>query len=309
MGAALLASCNNDKTVDTVYQFSAEVIMSDVIKNIKNIDGTAYYYNGEPQWISEEVAMMFNIYDQSGKLVSSDESTYPNFLARPTINKALQEGEYTIVAIAYFKEMEGTDQYWNFSNKDQLQNFKINDAGLVYTSNDSEFGFLGSVLGILKQTVSVARSQTYQLTIPPATSMLAINLDDLNLSGVKFVTVKIKTANDYYSVNEQQGHVISMLNRYDLELKKDDNYRNVIAYLNYFPTSNFDIIWEGYNAAGTKIKNGTVTSSALSTSLTKIITISTQTGVVSTVTKSITANGINTRFKSSSDKKTTIKIN
>lgn len=283
IGVILFTSCNKEKEVDVIYQFTANVVLSDVVKSFKNLDGSELYQNGATLWGSDAAMMLFNIYDASGEIVDTEEITLSDFAERPVINKSLKEGDYTVVIVAYLKNTGG--DWWTFENKGKLHDFKIRIDETPYIEMGRETQ-IGSVLGVLKQNITINKSETFQLTVPSSIGQLMLNFTDLHLSGINWVLFGVKTWNDYYSVGESKGYLLDLLNNGEVfELEKSTSSSNVIALLYYFPTSKFDIIWEGYDINENFVKEGVLPSSALTPTNTKILNINTNTGQVSTETK------------------------
>ncbi len=273
----VVAACNDDKEVEIGYQLTSNIDILDVVKNFKDLDGSLIFENGELLYDDEYIVLSYTVFDKDGSSIIDKEMELSDFASTTSITTPVKKGEYTIVVCAYIADDD--KEWWIPEGKSKFKDYKIR-----YT--DSWIGLSG-VLGVWEQTITVNKSMIVPVNMEPAISMVLLDFDYLDLSGMQTIKLNLVTWNNFYDIAKDQGQLLELLNGgYLFEFKKGD-YRNIVRGICYLPASKFTINWAGYNAKNELVRQGAVPSSAITAGKTKIIAIDTRTGAATTETKSM----------------------
>lgn len=283
MGALILNSCNEGTDIGLEYQLTAKIDIMNVVKYVKDIDGSALFENGELRQASDKIVLSYAIYNESGELVTQEESSPSNFAASTTITKSLKQGTYSIITCAYIKGSRV--DWWTINDKSNLRNCKIKHT-------DTWIGLSG-VLGYSKESITINKSETLSINVPSAVSLFTLNFDYLNLSGISKIMIGVKTWNDFLSANDGEPHMLELLNDGYVYEGENDGYRNILMHLYYLPTPKTTILWAGYDVSDRLIRQGTIPSISVVAGRTYITTIDTNTGEADTEIRSAAKTGSN----------------
>lgn len=272
---ALLFSCNNDKEVEISYQLTATVDVIDVVKNIKDIDKSDLFPNGEVD--EAKVHVSFLLYDNEGNLIMQELKKLNTFQEKMTVNKAIEEGDYTIVCTAFVVQDQNNLTFWKFENVNTLRDFKITYPTAWISPQ--------AVLGVSKQEISINNSENITINVKPAGALLTLDFDYLSTAKIQTIKLGIKTWNNYYSVVDNTANMMELLNDGNVYTLEKGSSRNKIQSVYFLPVNQVNIKWVGFDASGTAVASGTIPSAPLKAGEDKIYTINTYTGEIETITK------------------------
>ena len=278
--AVLFASCNKNLEVDITPEESvitANIDISGIVKNFKNVDGTNLFVNGTIEQ-DRFVEVRFSIYDENGSAIITETVSLQDFSKKESITKTVKNGEYTIVACAYISDKNDEAEFWKPENINDLYSYWIK-----YSPGSSKWIGTYGVLGVWEKEVAINESQSVNINISPVVSMVYFYFTNCDVAGIKKIQLNVKSFNDYFDVAKMQG-VINEQNTYTYE--KNITTSTTTWAICYFPISKFSISWKGFDADGKEINNGDIPSSALTAGETKVITIETQTLVPSLIPES-----------------------
>lgn len=272
---ALLFSCNNDKEVEISYQLTATVDVIDVVKNIKDIDKSDLFPNGEVP--DAKVHVSFLLYDNDGNLIMQEQKKLNSFQEKMTVNKAMEEGDYTIVCTAFVVEDEDNLAFWKFEKVNTLRDFKITYPTTWITPQ--------AVLGVTKQAISINGSENITINVKPVGALLTLNFDYLSMLKIQTIKLGIKTWNNYYAVFDSNANMMDLLNDGNVYNLEKGTSRNRIQSIYFLPVNQVNIKWVGLDIAGKTVASGVIPSTPLNAGEDKIYTINTYTGEIETITK------------------------
>lgn len=283
--AILLTSCNKDLDLDIKFKLTANIDAMGVVKNLKKIDNSDLFPDGTIP-TSFKVRITYLIYNSLGELEYQEVKLLNDFSENLKIESSIKEGEYSIVScvdVVSAKDLSKVEEeYWRFENVNSFKDCKVKYP-------DEFMPYYTDVLGYSKQTVKINKSESLTLNLKPVGSLITINFDYLNLAKIQELKVKYITWNDYFSISDGTSSVKELLNDGSVwAYEKDEEFRNLITNTYLLPSNKLTIKWEGYDINGNLVKSGIVPSSSLTDGTNKIITINTNTGTSSTLTKSAT---------------------
>ena len=277
--AVMIVSCNEDMEVEiepVEFEMTANIDISGIVKDYTDINGSKHSLN---ETLSQDyyVEVRYSVYDEDGYAVITETVSLQDFTKKESITKSIKNGVYTIVACAYISDKNGEAEFWRPENISDLDNYKI--------KHSPNGGWIGSysVLGIWKRTVAINKSQTVNINITSVVSMVYFNFTKCDLAGIKKLRFKVESFNDYYDVDKMQGVIKELNIAYNFDFTVTSSA--VITAICYFPTSKFNVSWQGFDAGDNEVNNGVIPSSAVKAGETKVITIDTGFGItVNTLT-------------------------
>lgn len=250
-GVLLLASCNNDKEVDIVYQLNAKIDILDVVKDLKDIQNADAFPNGI---INEEynVRVNFIIYDEKGTAVEQDTKIVNDFSQILNITKSLSKGEYTIVATTDIVKNNGDRvdfEFWKLENTSSLRDFKIKDLNYI--------GYRYKVLGIYKDIISVNGSVNLDVSVKPAGSLITMWFRNAYVNNIAYIYYEWNKSSDYYLVNEDKPNVLTQKTYDDFEV--ESSYTGYYDQRYLLPVQDFKFTWATLNSANVILKTNSAT--------------------------------------------------
>lgn len=290
----MLASCNTDKEVDIVYQFTSKIDILDVVKELKDIQNADAFPNGKIDIDGYHVRVNFFMYDKDGAVVEKDTKIVNDFAQVVNVTKAMPEGEYTVVATADIVKNAGDRidfEYWKFENPNTLRDFKIKDLNYV--------GFEYKALGIYKEMVNINKSTNLNISVKPAGSLITMWFRNAYVSSIAYIYYEWNKSSDYYLINEDKANVLNTGSSDDFEV--ESAYTGYYDQRYFLPVQDFKFTWATYNSSINVVKTNNTTFN-ITKGVNPTITVDVTTG--NTVVSNNTKSGV---FESIQDKEILMK--
>ncbi len=251
-GILILASCNKNIDVTISNQFTANFNLLPVVSNLKYTDSSLVFPSGQID--SASVILSYIIFDNTGNSVTDQKLTLSSFAATPTIKTPLSKGNYTVVSCAYIYA-DGFQPY-TLNNETNLNNYKI-------LFDTVSFGYY-TVLGFYKQNITVNNSQTISINMNREVGFINLYFQDLIKAGIDSLVVFENFMPVYLDVNTDTSHIwrIPSLGYYVYEITTGYD-GGIFGPYPYFPSSQFNFEWFGYDASGNLVNSGTIPSSPI----------------------------------------------
>lgn len=230
----LLSSCTNDD-IKIANEIAFTINPATVVENLEELEP------GELTVLPDgrKVSVQLFVYDKEGLLVAKDSRDMSDYSHLMTSTQNLPEGEYTVVASTHIKNNTG-DNYWLFSNTDNINTFSIKDDGYIH----EQLGILG--LSTKKVTIT-ENTKEVKLDIKMAGALAFVFYGDIHyhdeiVNAYKLASNKLSEEihlDSYgeimYSYKSESDYAFRIS-----RLKPSDykNYDNIYSYIFLFPMKN-----------------------------------------------------------------------
>jgi len=238
---AFFVSCNDDIEVDFKYQTNIEINNMDVIKDLKDYDGSSELFPDGAIDDGSKVRITLLLYNDSTTLFSKDIKIVNDFSTEITITKSLTPGDYTFVVCAdIVEENKGNIDFecWDIKNENYLNDLVIKDKGYN--------GFKFKTIGVVKSKVTITQSSEVKLNPQPIGSILHLWFRNIEYTKLGFILQGFSNKNNYYAVHSASSNIIEDLLSFEYATSSD--YTGYYTTLFFLPM-NQTIAWIFYSPA------------------------------------------------------------
>lgn len=280
-GMLFFSSCPPGKKhggdeVDIQYKLTASIRTLDVVKELRDLDGSELFPDGVID-DGSHVRVKFFIYDDQGKLLEENTQIVDDFSQKVEIVKSLYPGEYTLVTTADMVENTGDKiefECWKFEYTSSLEDFKITD--LQYK------GYEYKAIGVDKTTISIQKAESTDIRVRPIGALITFYFNNLDVKKMAYLAYSWNKSSDYYRPDNGKSSVIDSGDENEYEVK--EQYQGFYDQRYFLPVQSLKFSWATYNASTTILKSGSVTCN-VQEAVNQTITVNAQTGEAQVQTK------------------------
>lgn len=235
-----LSSCTNDD-IEISNDVTIKVNPSGVISPF-----TFEFSTGELASFNDACKLRIRLlaYNKDGNLAAADTAFVSNYAGIMNSNMTLSKGAYTLISITDVVVRSNdvnTREYWNLSDKENINNVKITSTGLI----SGKYG----ILGIASKNIMVDGSTSYDLNPKPAGALLCLEYDSIHhYSDVVNYQLQCNRNSDYVTF-DSEGNSVSIPqnnnNEFDWrvsiiepQISYWEKYTSALDYAFIFPVSN-----------------------------------------------------------------------
>lgn len=230
----ILSSCSNDD-IPVSQAITFKVNPSTVVSSL--LEFTA----GDLSSIDsdENLYVSLYIYNEAGKLVSTDVKTFKDYTHIMNSVQNIEAGEYTAVVSTQIIDDKGF-KYWNITGTDNLSTFTVKDEGYI--------GGSAKILGLSAQKINVTSStKEVSINVECAGAVALVQVMDWNrYSNVEsFGLMANKSCDDVtFDYNGGLNYSIETKSDYSYWMTKwsyDSKYSGAYGYTFMFPYTNINM--------------------------------------------------------------------
>lgn len=281
-GMLFFSSCpppDENKGVDNVdiqYKLTVSIKTLDVVKDLKDLDGSELFPDGVIE-DGSHVRVKFFVYDEQGELLDESTQIVDDFSQTVEIVKSLYPGQYTLVTTADMVENTGDKidfECWKYDYTSSLEDFRITDLQFK--------GFEYKAIGVDKTTLTLKKAQTVDVRVRPIGALVTFYFTNLDAKKMAYLAYSWDKGSDYYQPDDGKSGVIDSgdENEYEIEAQ----YTGFYDQRYFLPLQNLKLSWATYNAATETIKSGSATCN-VQEAVNQTITVNVQTGNAQLQTK------------------------